>query len=98
MKKLFILLTLAGTSYLSASIPTSETIEKQIIINELIKQDLLVQTKVCPNNVSRMGRSGREARTARMSREVRDTRIERTMRTVQVVKCTKKKYLSRIIK
>jgi len=102
------ILAVASTQCMSASTAQSEKINKQLEIDLLIKKDLLIQTEVRPNRVSRMGREvpqSREVRSVRMvqkNKQNRTVRCEREHRTVKQVrelaKLIKQDYLTHLIK
>ena len=109
MKKIVILLSFIGISFVSASTPTTKEVNTNRIINILIKHDLLVKREVPQSREVRKSREARKSRISRMGRDSRGLRQERFVRTVYKIpnknktstsatKLIKKSYLSKLSK
>jgi len=90
MKTVLILLALAGTQSISASMTELEKTNKETAHDVLIKKDLLIETEIRPSRVSRMGREVRTERKSRPSRVVhmgknsKNIRLAREVRHVHI--------------
>ena len=96
MKKFIIFISIISINSLSASNSESQNINKQLIIDILEKQDVIVERAIRQSRTSRKSivpreiREARPNRIVRMGRNSRNIRPERTSRLVYALKETKK--------
>jgi len=108
MKKIVIFLSFIGVIISSASTLDEKELNRDRIINILIKQDLLVERDVPQSREARTYRQARKSRISRSGRNSRGVRESRFVRTIYKapkkkillsdIKNIKKSYLSKLSK
>jgi len=109
MNKIIILLAIIGISSLSASVINIKTIDKEEIVNLLIKDEVFIKREVPQTRIARASRDIRQSRIAHLGRNSRGVRAKRDSRiiyknqekkvaTISATALIKKNYLSKLSK